>query len=415
VNYISDVTVIVPIYCTTEESLLWLDECLYSAYNQNCEVSVYDDGSIVDIEDIASIYIRGYKRNTAENHGVSYARNRAIEQAKTKLIIPLDCDDRFKLDTVKQMLEYWNNYLVPVYSDIDKFGDVIDPNYTLLDFSCDHILNYVGFTSVNVLHTKSMWEKIGGYDEALKFYEDGDYNARLMGTYCGVRCPKPLIEYRIHKGQRTKTFQAEANNYANIIKNKVRSYKMACAGCGKRRTASNSVTNLEVVQSMNIQQNPDEMALQDAQGFLLAQYIGGQGRGKHWYNGVSSGNAYRVTYGIYLYVDKDDAKEPGSLMNTFFIRVMRPLETKTTMTVVVPQEVQEVRIVSEGENLPIVPEMRRAAVLDVQNRDISKLTLKDVQTMQLTPKLASKLLAQEQNGRNRIRIIEYLQTVIEAK
>jgi GT2 family glycosyltransferase len=409
---LSDVTIIIPIFVTTLETLDWLGECLDSAYAQKCNVVVYDDGSTVDLQQLLGIYIQDYKYVPVKNRGVSYARNKAIEAVDTELILPLDCDDRFKPNTVTEMLAYWDIHHVPVYSDVAKFGDINIPHYPLFDFACEHILKHVGFTAVSVLHSKAMWKQIGGYDESIEFYEDGEYNARLLGTYCGVRCPKPLVEYRIHAKQRTKTYEKQSAYYAKLITEKVRNYEMACPGCsGKRRTNSLNSRNtggqvMQSTQSLNAPQKPSEMPKMDDKGYVLVQYVGGRGRGTHWYNGLVTGNAYRVIEGLYLHVDKNDAREANDThSHSFFVRVIQPEPVvKTAVPVVRTPIVEKV----------VVPTVRAAVSTSIARTPvweapvIAKMRLVDIQNLELTPAQAAKLLEEEQNGRNRIKVVDWL-------
>lgn len=421
-NLLKDVTIIVPIFVTTPEALGWLKECLASAFAQKCNVVIYDDGSTLDLEPVLGIYLHEYKFAKSEHYGVSHARNMAINIAKTDLILPLDCDDRLKPNAISELLEYWNRYHVPIYPDVTKFGDINVAHYPLLDFACDHIKNHVGFTSVNVLHSKAMWKQIGGYDESLDFYEDGEYNARLLGTFCGVRCPKPLVNYRIHANQRTNIFKSQSAKYAKQILEKVRNYSMPCPGCGKRRTASlnkigtvsanRNTTNrnsairepriVANLPNLNVVQDPNLMSVMNDKGELLAQYIGGKGRGKHWYRGISTGTGYRVKYGLYLYVDKTDVKDPGDTTgHSSFVRVVRPAPKVEQAPIAVVEP-------------PKMPTPVRTAVKPVaktpvwQAPDIAKMKMVDIMNLELTPAQAAVLLEQEETGRTRAKVIAWL-------
>lgn len=408
---LADVTIIIPIYVTTLEALGWLKECLASAFAQKCNVVVYNDGSTIDIAPVMGIYLYDYEFQAVENHGVSYARNRAIEAVDTELILPLDCDDRIKSTAVAELLEYWNRFKIPVYPDIEKFGDVVVPHYTLLDFACAHITEHVGFSSVNVLHSKAMWKQIGGYDESIAFYEDGEYNARLFGTFCGVRCPKPLVDYRMHANQRTKKYEKQSAYYAKLITEKVRTYKMACPGCSGRRTHSlNTNTTVQPNQnmmSMNVQQNPDVMPMMDDKGYVLAQYIGGNGRGTHWYNGIGTGNAYRVKYGVYLYVDKTDSKEPTDThTHTFFVRVVREAPVMAKQAAVKAPVAEVLTAVTTTKRTSVTTSIARTPVWEAPN--LAKMRMVDIQNLELTPAQAAILLEQEETGRTRAKVIEWL-------
>jgi len=311
----SDVTIIIPAYCKSEEEVGWLRECLDSALIQGCEVVVCDDESPVSIELVRIDYRVRWIRT--HHGGVSHARNIAITAAGTDLILPLDGDDRLAPRAVAKMLEYWDGE-IPVYPDIRKFGIEDVPHYELFDFKCEHLVKYVGFTSVNVLHTKKQWEESGRYDETLEFYEDGEYNARLMSRFCAVRCPFPVVEYRMHPKQRTRQYDKESSIYAKKILNQIRRTIMPCASCGGHRKTTSSYTGGGAFPQ-NIIQDPTHMPLtQD--GLVLCQYVGGQGRGKHYYEGMYSKIVYRVSWGVYVYADPRDTRAASENTPSFLVR-----------------------------------------------------------------------------------------------
>lgn len=321
------VTIIIPAYIDRPEKLLWLGECLESACSQDCEVIVYDDCSPISIGHICESHdgirlLRGSIRG-----GVSIARNGACDNSTTEFIFPLDSDDTIAPQAIRKLSAAWTGK--PVYPDISKFGDEVEPHYVLLDFVCDHLLNHVGFTSVNVLHTKEQWKSIGGWNPQIDFYEDGEYNARLMGTYCGQRFPEPLVNYRQHPYQRTREYSKRAWKYGQMLLEQIRSYDMACPGCGKRRSQSNAPANRMMSNNPGAGQQPVAQVVVGPQqvnlptefeGRILVQYLGGKGSARHTKRGPVSNKPYQVTYGDLLYVDPRDVSE-GHESGRPFVRV----------------------------------------------------------------------------------------------
>ena len=165
------VSIIIPVYCKTDESLTWLRECVESAVLQDCEVVVVDDGSPLDIK--KALEGMNIKRVSSVHVGVSEARNIAARYATGDLIFPLDCDDRLVPGAISKLLLYWDGK-TPVYPDVRKFGLENVDHYKLPEFTCEHIYDHVGFTSVNVLHLRDQWKSLGGWDPTIEFYEDGD-------------------------------------------------------------------------------------------------------------------------------------------------------------------------------------------------------------------------------------------------
>ena len=219
------VSVIIPAYCDTSQKVDWLLECIESVVKQDAEIIIYDDGSPSNVTIDLMMFGNRVRYYRGDQVGVSHARNEAVKLATCELILPLDCDDKLHPNAISRLLSVWDGE-TPVYPDVAKFGAENVPHYALLDFSCDHILKHVGFSSVNVLHRKKQWESIGGWNEELDFFEDGEYNARLFSKYCGKRFPEPLVMYRIHDSQRTVKYKKQSAYYANKIMQMIRRLEM---------------------------------------------------------------------------------------------------------------------------------------------------------------------------------------------
>jgi len=355
------VSIVIPVYCYTSEQVGWLEECLASACSQNCSVVVCDDNSplLEDVKRIVTGFPFDIFIDSTNNNGVSYARNAAIENCDTDYILPLDSDDRLVSGAVEQLYDFHRQHNdTPTYPDVSKFGDEVVSHYELLDFDCENITKFVGFSSVNVLHRTDQWKSIGGYDASVRFYEDGEYNARLFASFCGVRYPHPLVEYRIHQYQRTKQYDSQSRAFALTLLERIRRMEMACPGCSKRRTQSLSQNALSkmAVQSapvervtVNIGEAPTHLPIQSPDGKVLSVYIGGQGRAKHYYQGIVSKQPYKVSYGDYLYVDERDSRSKDNIgSRSLLVRVEKSVE-KT------PQPITEVVVSSKPK--PVVDEV----------------------------------------------------------
>lgn len=413
-----DATVILPVYCVSELSLQYLRECLDSLDDQDCRVVACDDGSPLQV-DVLKL-LNSHKPIIAKiilsdkNYGVSHARNVCATEATTKLLLPLDCDDTLAPGAVKRLVDAFHG--VPVYPDLAKFGLETVPWFRVLDFSCENVTKYVGFTSVNVLHAREQWKSVGGWDESIDFYEDGEYNARLFGLYCGERYPEPLVNYRQHDDQRTKKFDSQAKVYGKLLLNQIRSYNMACTSCGgKRRTASNlSPKNRGVVgnagaviSKVAVGANTLNLPL-EFEGKILALYIGGKGAGKHYYKGPKSKFPYRVQYGDYIYANPVDVVDRSDSANKL-VRV-KPIADKSSKPIVQKVATPEPKVLqSVSEPLEDVREVAEKVVElpDINTMSVSKiLELVDFQDFDCN--MAEKLLVAEQRGLNRSKVIAFL-------
>lgn len=409
-----DVSIIIPCYVTSPEGLIWLDECLKSTDGQGCEVCVCDDGSPVDVEPIIKKHRVDWYAKSPDNRGVSHARNAAIVMATKSLILPLDSDDRLVKGAVEDMLKYWDG-VTPVYPDVTKFGEGIsDEYYTLLDFNCDYLDQFVGFTSVNVLHSKAQWLELGGYDESIEYFEDGEYNARLMGKYCAVRCPVALVDYRQHSLQRTKKY-GSASEYARQLLSQIRRYDKMCKSCSGRKSASNYASNSMPAAGASSRTTVQGSAADPVtlpttfQGKVLALYTGGRGMGAHYYRGVKTKFPYRVTNGDYLYADPADVCEPAQTWS-YLKRVIPQAQPAPAPT---PVAVPPQKIVAKPEPAPEIPEEVKSVPAPATHDDlpdISEMNVKEITGLSITQEQAAILLQYEKDGLNRTKVVKWLES-----
>lgn len=392
-----DVTVIIPSYVIDEQSYAWLKECISSALKQDCQVVVYDDYSPVDvgmiIGELNSENLKVYKGTS--HRGVSYARNRAAEYAITNLILPLDCDDLLEDGAVDKMLSVWTG--IPVYPDLSKFGMTEVSHYRLLDFSCDLLKEKLGISSVNVLHSVDQWRSIGGWNEKLDLYEDAEYNARLMLTYCGVNYHEPLVRYRQHPSQKTRKVKDSVSSVevSRDILNSLRRITMTCPSCGgKRRSVVEATAINRTVVAVNPANLPGEK-----DGRILALYTGGKGQGTHYYKGVATHFAYKVLYGEYYYVDPMDATSsatPGR--RSLFVKVEKP----EVQTKVAEQKLQEVENISRTPVAAVTKSPIEEVVVESETLpDIANMTVSAINDLDLASEQVQILLDREKSGRNR--------------
>lgn len=407
-----NVSIIIPTYIRTDEELGWLKECIESACKQDCEIVVYNDGSPIDPYELLTKYPVIYEHGERK-HGAAYARNQAANLATKELILPLDCDDRLVDGAVDKLLSVWDGE-VPIYPDISKFGDVYDEHYVLLDFNCDWVYTYVGFSSVNVLHKREYWRTLGGWDEGLEFYEDGEYNARLFSQWCGVRFPEPLVEYRQHSAQRTNTYKKQSNAYARLILAKSRRLNMACKSCGGNKSKVTAANNPVAVARATSVEEAISMASNlpgELDGKVLAVYVGGKGMGKHYYQGPHTKYPYKVQHGITVYVDVEDTQGSSLFQREEGMKVESdPVPSQAQAFKDEPKE--EKSRVAKALDVARTPVIRKREM--VEGLDIYDLTTKQVMALDLDYETAKQLLIIEKRGKNRKKISKYLEGLVNA-
>lgn len=407
------VSIIVPVYCRNEQDLAWLGECLASVEGQADEIVIWDDGSPVDV-----VAPSKYACGKGDHKGVSAARNSAVRLARTDLIFPVDCDDVLVPDAISTMLAHWDG--VPMYSDVYKFGVDNIPHYQLLDFNCDILAKKVGIAGVGVLHSKQQWEAVGGWDERLDFYEDGEYNARLFLNYCARHVRLPLYGYRSHANQRTKLNEHRSvqmmRKVLAMVQDYERSMTMGCPGCGPRRTRPTNPRPVTATRSSSdrgrgsFQQRVAELPGSSGDGKVFAHYIGGAGKGTHYYRGPVTRFAYKVRHDDIVSGvdprDTSDPDDPNRAQRSLLVRVKKeepapptPIPTPAPVRRAPKQELARVPVEEKAET--VVEEL--ADVPDISNIPYRKLV-----TLDIDPEMAARLLEIEKVGRARVKHLAYL-------
>ena len=180
------VSVIIPVYNNPHTII----RCLVSVRDQSyrdIEVILVDDGSSDETGYIASEFCSWnprfrYIRNT-KNMGVSYSRNRGLENAKGKYIMFLDSDDYLYSDFIVTCLneigdsdllisgmrlpnDIARNLRVGAIEGKDIWHNAIDNKY---------LTGVIG----GKLYTKEVLEGVK-FNDAMRFQEDLDFNLRVL-------------------------------------------------------------------------------------------------------------------------------------------------------------------------------------------------------------------------------------------
>lgn len=196
------ITVIIPCYNQAH----FLVETLESVCNQtleNWECIIVNDGSWDDTEKIAEYWVNKDKRFKyfyKSNGGLPSARNAGIVKSKSNYILPLDSDDKIHPLYLEKIVQAFNQNknLELVCSRVQLFGvkneELILPNY-----SFNQLLLTNCFCNCSAFKKES-WEKINGYDENLKSFEDWEFWIRLLKNNGAVyKIPELMFIYRKHE------------------------------------------------------------------------------------------------------------------------------------------------------------------------------------------------------------------------
>jgi len=193
------ISIIIPYYKGED----YIHETLKSVYDQtyqNFEVIIVNDGSersALDLIEKNSDF-KNLKIIHQENQGQSSARNNGVKSATGKYILFLDCDDLIDkkfLDKTHQILSKDNQTRI-CYTK-GKFFEKTDKEWVLQPFNTFDFLieNCIPITA---LIYKEDFEKVGGFDTQLNYYEDWDFWISLVEIGAKVhKTDEFLFFYRI--------------------------------------------------------------------------------------------------------------------------------------------------------------------------------------------------------------------------
>lgn len=197
------VSIVIPCY----NQGLFLEEALASCEHQTyqpIEVIVVDDGSGEDTRAILGQLAARYRFRLIrqDNRGLSAARNRGIEAAQGRYILPLDADNYLSPDAVALLVERLrqaqadNPRVMFVYQDKVLFGSedryVPHQSYNLYRLLTDN------FADACSLLDRRVFDAGLRYNETMKKgYEDWEFHLRLgLYSFQGVRLAGKTFFYR---------------------------------------------------------------------------------------------------------------------------------------------------------------------------------------------------------------------------
>jgi glycosyltransferase involved in cell wall biosynthesis len=167
-----------------------VDQTLYG--KNQLEIIVVDSGSSQGEKSIVEDFLNRYHHmiyvRTSSRETVYHAWNRGIRLASGDYVINANSDDRFSLDGLEVMASELdkNSRIHAVYGDwlvTEKENDTFDSNTRKTvcrypDFS-GPLLLHGQITSHAALIRKSVFEKIGFYDQNMKVYGDREFMLRF--------------------------------------------------------------------------------------------------------------------------------------------------------------------------------------------------------------------------------------------
>ena len=164
-------------------------------------------------------------RSHPESTGMEAASNAGIRASASDLIVIHDDDDSWEPDYLEQSVAFLNRH-GPLYDgvvchsthveEVLSEGRVLEcgrrpfnswlQNVQIAEMAAGNV-----FPPISFLFRRSLWERLGGFDESLPVLGDWDFNLRfLMDADIGV-LPRPLANYH----HRSNEGQESGGSYAN--------------------------------------------------------------------------------------------------------------------------------------------------------------------------------------------------------
>ena len=190
------ISVVIPLY-NKEKSILATIQSVVNQTYTDFELLVINDGSTDKGAEIAASYpdtrIRVIKK---ENGGVCSARNCGIQEAKGEYIALLDADDQWDMKYLEEQMRMVADFPDAAMWGIN-FAELSDGKLIrkletgLPNGYRGYVQNYFQmptrvsdlFCSSSVLIRKEVFDKVGIFDERLKYSEDIDMWYRIIANY----------------------------------------------------------------------------------------------------------------------------------------------------------------------------------------------------------------------------------------
>ncbi len=198
----SSYSVIIPVFNGEK----YLDEAISSVLAQTLkpeEIIIVDDGSTDSTAEVVKKYHGSVLYSYQSNKGAAAARNTGLRMAKCDFISFIDADDIWVKDKNEKQMKLFNQhpgteivlgFLMPVSSKPQKHDINFPAKKSLL-------LTHLGSALIH----KTVFEKIGNFDEQLALVEDTDWFFRVRESGINVWIQNEMVQYyRIHEKNSTR-------------------------------------------------------------------------------------------------------------------------------------------------------------------------------------------------------------------
>lgn len=198
----------------------FLSECLDSVFRQTMtdfEVVVVDDGST----DETAAVVKGYspvRYIFQENRGVGAARNRALSESQGEFLAFLDADDFWPADRLRVLLPLAEKGWPKDVLVFGRMGNFLEdaalsekPMVQAMRKKIQAPLPSLG------LLPKSLFDRVGGFDESMAYGEDSDFGIRWRLD--GIRpffCSNLVLYRRLHGANLSMTARSDCSSHGTL-------------------------------------------------------------------------------------------------------------------------------------------------------------------------------------------------------
>lgn len=175
---ITRLSIIIPCYNSEKTLGSTLESVINQSY-QNWEALIINDGSTDSTEAIASHWVNKDKRIrsfTKLNEGLGKTRNFGIAKAIGEFILPLDSDNLIEPDFASSAIKILEvkKEIGVVHGHAEFFGEKVGI-WTIDEYNLEKCLiaNYIDACAI---YRKKLWTEVGGYDEAMPFQGQEDWD-----------------------------------------------------------------------------------------------------------------------------------------------------------------------------------------------------------------------------------------------
>lgn len=194
------ISVVIPLYNKEKSITTTLESVLAQTYT-DYEIIVVDDGSTDNSLNVVRSFVHSFTHSSVikiihkENGGVSSARNRGIKEAIGELVALLDGDDLWDNEYLAEQMKMVQDFPEAVMWGIN-FAEMSDGKLVrkletaLPDGYRGYVDDYFQmkgrisdlFCSSSVVIRKDVFDKVGLFDERIKYAEDTDMWWRVIST-----------------------------------------------------------------------------------------------------------------------------------------------------------------------------------------------------------------------------------------